>query len=388
MFAALNTPPEDSLHAVMGRYNADPRPNKIDLGVGVYRDAHGRSPIMECVAEGQRILERTETSKSYLALRGDERFLEQMAHLTFNGSRPQRMAAIQTVGGTGGVRMAIELAKNANPDLTVYVGVPTWPNHLGICHQLQVSCETYNYFNTATQKINQAATFSALANAKAGDVFVLHGPCHNPTGADLSIEVVIELVEAAAAKGVIPLVDAAYYGLGNPIDEDLRRLANLLHEVPRAALVLSCSKTFGLYRERTGVLFLACSNLREATVVQATLEYIARGNYSMPPSHGAAVVGEVLGNDTLNAAWQQELTAMRQRIKDVRHALSTSGTEVPALSNVGMQKGIFSLLPLTPEHVALLADNAAIYMPQSGRINLAGLKQGDIDIFVDALKRL
>ncbi len=391
MFASLPTPPEDALHAVIGRYNADPRDHKIDLGVGVYRDERGHSPIMRAVTAGQRQLALNETSKGYLALRGDVRFLSGMAQLTFGAALPDRVAALQSVGGTGGVRMAIELAANAKPDLTVFVGVPTWPNHIGICGQLKVRCETYNYFDVATQQLNIEATRAALSSAQAGDVFVLHGPCHNPSGADLPIAIMSELIDAAATKGVIVLVDAAYYGLGNELDDDLNELAQLVLAAPQAALVLSCSKSFGLYRERTGVLFVACANAAQARVVQGTLEYIARGSYSMPPSHGAAVVGEVLADAILTADWRAELIQMRSRVAHVRAQLETQScnrSAQPLLAAVAQQKGIFSLLPLTPDDVARLAKNSAVYMPQSGRINVAGFKTGDVEAFIEALEGL
>lgn len=391
MFAALPTPPEDSLHAVMGRYNADPRAHKIDLGVGVYRDERGNSPIMRAVTDGQHLLAQSETSKGYLALRGDEQFLAGMAKLTFGGLLPDRVAALQSVGGTGGVRLAIEIAANAKPDLTVFVGTPTWPNHIGICGQLKVRCQTYCCFDVATQQLDIESTRAALASAQAGDVFVLHGPCHNPTGADLAIEIVTELVDAAAAKGVIPLIDAAYYGLGNDLDEDLAALAKLVLAAPQAALVLSCSKSFGLYRERTGVLFVACASASQAQVVQGTLEFIARGSYSMPPSHGAAVVGQILAFPALASVWRAELREMRERVQGVRQQLQnlSRGRAAQAmLAAVGQQKGIFSLLPLTPDEVTRLSQDAAIYMPQSGRINVAGFKAGDVETFVEALERL
>lgn len=399
MFGELPTPPEDSLHAVMDRYNADRRPQKIDLGVGVYRDSSGHSPIMRAISVGQQRLAQLENSKSYLALRGDAQFLEQMTRLTFGSERvglselPDNVAALQTVGGTGGVRLAIEVAALATPGLTVFVGTPTWPNHIGICNQLKVRCQTYPYFSVTTQQIDLDATYAALEGAKAGDVFVLHGPCHNPTGADIPSAELTRLVEVAGAKGVIPLIDAAYYGLGSDLDDDLAELAQLVLSVPRASLVLSCSKSFGLYRERTGVLFTACADVAEARVVQGTLEFIARGSYSMPPSHGAATVGLVLADSRLAADWRLELTEMRTRVRLVREQVQKASDDIEdsglqTLRAVGEQKGIFSLLSLSNAEVTRLAKESAIYMPLSGRINIAGFKTGDVDAFVTALKRL
>lgn len=388
MLHLLETPPEDALHAVMDRYNADPRPARIDLGVGVYREADGRSPIMDCIAVAQTRLLEEETSKSYLPLKGNEEFLAGMAELVFDGRLSDRCAALQCVGGTGAVRLGVELAAKANPGLSVHVGLPTWPNHLNICERLRVPCKTWQYFDVAIQQVDMEATASALEQANRGDVFILHGPCHNPTGADLSSEQLLSLVTRAGQLGVIPLIDAAYYGLGNALDDDLKLLAACVEQAPEVLLVMSCSKAFGLYRERTGVLFAATQSTATAHKVQGTLEYLARGNYSMPPSHGAAVVGKLLSDASLNAQWRTELAGMRERIASVRHELAAAATELPLLGALQQQKGIFSLLALDESQVTELAREAAIYLPASGRINLAGFKTGDVARFTAALARM
>ncbi len=394
MFDVIDEAPEDALHAVMGRYNADRRLSKIDLGVGVYREANGQSPIMACVQRAQQRLQDEESSKSYLALKGDERFLAEMQRLVFAGDVSDRLAAIQSVGGTGAVRLGIELARNAKPDLKVHVGVPTWPNHLGICEQLKVHCVTWPHLVDINNQGDAATTLAAeqalaaLSKAQPGDLIILHGPCHNPTGIDIGPEEMLQIVEQAGARGVVPLIDAAYYGLGAELDADLELLAACVARAPELLLVMSCSKSFGLYRERTGVLFAACKNSTDARKVQGRLEFLARGNYSMPPSHGAAVAGIVLADSELCALWRAELAAMRTRISHLRSELHSAGSELAALAAVGTQRGIFSLLPLAPDQVHLLAEDHGIYLPRSGRINIAGFKTGDIARFKAALSGL
>ncbi len=385
MFSSLSTPPKDALHSVMARFNADSRLDKMDLGLGVYRDLQGNSPVMRAVKLAEEQLLATQTSKSYLELRGNQAFLDGMSKLVFAQALPDRLAAIQCIGGTGGVRLALELTALANPGATVHVGLPTWPNHLSICDLVGLPVVTYPYFDVAKQSVQLEQIFAALERAQAGDLFVLHGPCHNPSGADLSEDDLQRLVALAVSRGVVPLLDVAYYGLGNPLAEDMPRLAQLLLACPKAYLVLSCSKAFGLYRERTGVLFAACETPTQLGVVQGHLEMIARGSYSMPPDHGAAVVGQILAEPDLKTMWSEELTQMRLRVKAARDGLASIGKSLEMLGAIDQQRGIFSLLPITPQIVAALAERHAVYLPSIGRINLAGFKTGDIERFVAAL---
>ncbi|MCL4169970.1 UNVERIFIED_CONTAM: hypothetical protein GTU68_026350, partial [Idotea baltica] len=274
------------------------------------------------------------------------------------------------------------------PAATVHVGLPTWPNHLSICALVGLPVAIYTYFDVATQSVQLEKTIAALQHAKAGDLFVLHGPCHNPSGADLALAELRQLLALAVERGVVPLIDAAYYGLGGPLDSDLADLAELLNTCPEAYLVLSCSKAFGLYRERTGVLFAACQSSSDLPLVQGHLETLARGSYSMPPDHGAAVVGQILGDTQLCLLWRDELEGMRQRIKTTRGELALQGKHLAQLSGVAQQRGIFSLLPISPQLVEALATQHAIYLPSSGRINVAGFKAGDVEPFVAALAKV
>lgn len=388
MFNSLPAPPEDALHGVMARFAADKRPDKIDLGVGVYRDATGASPIMRAVTAAERSSLLSQTSKSYLPLRGDHRFLEGMRRLVLGDALEGRLASVQTVGGTGGVRLAIEIAARAKPTIKVLIGTPTWPNHLTICEMLGVEVVTFDYFDPLSQSIQFGQLEEALLSASSGDMLILHGPCHNPSGEDLNDSQLDQIIELANNRGVVLLIDAAYYGLGNDLATDFSRLAYVMENLPQAFLVLSCSKAFGLYRERTGVLFAAMPNGFETELVQSTLERIARGTYSMPPAHGANVVGRILADVELSRSWREELVEMRERVVAVRIELSETSNGDPRLAAVQRQKGIFSLLALSESEVLQLAQEHAIYMPASGRINIAGFKKGDIWRFCDAITRL
>lgn len=388
MFDTLSQPPEDALHGVMARFAKDPRYDKIDLGVGVYRDETGASPLMAAVAEAEAAHIVEQTSKSYLGLCGDERFLDAMTRLLLKGAKSDRIAVIQTVGGTGGVWLALACAKLANPETTVHIGLPTWPNHLSICAQLGLSVKTFDYFDKTRQSVLFDEMHAVASKAESGDILILHGPCHNPTGADLSAGQIAEILQTCQERGVAPLVDAAYYGLGGDIDDDLAGIRRWLESFPEAFVVLSCSKSFSLYRERTGVLFAAAENAKLAAMLQGHLELIARGTYSMPPAHGAAAVARVLSEPALEQQWRIELGAMRARIISVRAELAEVGADLPALSFIAGQKGIFSLLPINETTVGRLSSEHGVYMAQSGRINVAGFKDGDPKRFVEALRKV
>ena len=324
----------------------------------------------------------------YLGLEGVAAFIENMSQLLCPKGLDDRIAKIQTVGGTGGIRLAIEMAFKTNPDLTVYVGTSTWPNHIGICQALAVNHVTYDYINKDKQSINYESMFETIHAARPGDIIVLHGPCHNPTGIDLSNEEYLNIITLASNKGVIPLIDAAYYGLGNALENDLRLLNDALTICPEAFLIMSCSKAFSLYRERVGILFSATKNTATKHIVQASLEKLARNNYSMPPSHGAQCVATVLSNSSLKKQWTDELDDMRNRVLNIRESLYRQANGNPVMQHLPHQKGIFSLLELTKTNIDKLAKQYAIYLPNSGRINIAGFKQCDEPVFIDAINNL
>ncbi|MEM7569052.1 MAG: aromatic amino acid transaminase [Pseudomonadota bacterium] len=385
MFSALPAPKEDALHAVMDRFRQDTRPTKIDLGVGVYRDETGHSPVMAAIKSAEQHLCDSEDSKAYLGLRGHEGFMAGMERLLFPSGLPSDVGSVQSVGGTGGVRLGLEIAAKANKDAKVFIGTPTWPNHLSIAAILGMEIVTYPHFSVDRQAPCFDQMMATLRTVRPGDIVILHGPCHNPTGADLdapSWDAVLALLEET---GAIPLFDAAYYGLGSAVEEDLQDLQNALTRLPEAILVLSCSKAFSLYRERTGVVFFKAETPAAVQKIIGTAENIGRATYSMTPSHGAASVAHVLGMADLQTSWKMELAEMRKRIEGVRQALAAHASDVPALSSIAQQKGIFSVLPIGADMVAAMARDHAIYMPSSGRINIAGFKSGDVEPFVHAL---
>jgi aspartate/tyrosine/aromatic aminotransferase len=388
MFEAIKAPLPDALYQVAEAFQADTRSGKLDLGVGVYRDELGTSPIMECVRAAERALAESTKTKAYLNPAGHDRFLSGMANLAFGGSPAPSMAMVQTVGGTGGVRLALELAQLANPDLTVHLGVPSWPNHQAICDRLGIKVATYPYLDTANGEASHDNLRQAVAKANAGDVLILHGPCHNPTGMDLRESDVLEVLTEAGNKGVVPLIDAAYYGLGNDLDHDLNSLRAMRQAVPESLVILSGSKAFGLYRDRIGILFATCVDELIAKRIQARLQNLARVNYSGPAAHGAEVVGRILDDPSLAAAWRAELASMRERLQNLRALIAQCAGDHRVFHGVTDGKGIFALLPLQREEVARLASEHAIHMPGSGRINIAGLSSQSAPRLVEAVKQV
>jgi aromatic-amino-acid transaminase len=312
-----------------------------------------------------------------------------MTSLVFGDDHPAvasgRIAAIQGTGGTGSLRIAMDLAGTANAESKLRLGLPSWPNHASLAAAAGLELVTHDYFDVASQTLDHIAIETAACVAGEGDLFLFHGACHNPTGADLPLEERRHLLSLVAARGAIPLIDAAYYGLGDGLQEDLQILRDAAATVPRAFIAVACSKSFGLYRERTGILFVLCADRQEAERVQAQTEKTSRTLVSMPPAHGAAAVAHVLNDPRLAALWRDELAQMRQRILGLRRELAVLSVRVPILNGIEEQRGIFRMLPLTTEQIRALAREHAIHMAESGRLNLAGLKRGDAERLALAL---
>jgi aromatic-amino-acid transaminase len=389
MFDRLSVPPGDTLHAVMARFRADPRPGKIDLGVGVYRDETGASPVMRAVREAERIRIERQDTKAYQALAGDHVFIEAMTQLVFGPDHPAvrdgRVAAIQGTGGTGSLRIAFDLARVARPDARLHLGIPSWPNHEGLARASGTEIAPHRYFDVVSGRIDLPAIEAAANAAGEGDLFLLHGPCHNPTGADLTAGQRASLLATLADRGVMPLIDAAYYGLGDGLEPDLQTLRDAAASSPRALISVACSKSFGLYRERTGILFAICADGQERERVQGQMERISRTLVSMPPAHGAATVALVLTEPGLRTLWQVELEEMRGRMLGLRAELAALVNIAPMLRGVDSERGIFKLLALAPDQIDALARDHAIHLAPSGRANLAGLKAGDSPRLAEAL---
>lgn len=385
-FDALCPQPDDSLLVLIGEVRRDPRAGKVDLGVGVYRDADGSTPVLRAVKIAEARLLETQATKGYVGPAGDLDFLSRMWDLVAASAVPaERVAALQTVGGSGALRLAAELLRLAGSGCML-VGEPTWPNHAGILAGAGLPIRTYRFFDVATQTVLFDRMMAALQAAQPGDAALLHGSCHNPTGAALSPAQWDEIADVLAARGIVPLIDLAYQGFGRGLAEDAFGLRHVLARVPEALVAVSASKTFGLYRERTGALYAVAASARSAGTVGSHLQGIARAAYSMPPDHGAAIVRTILADEPTRAIWVEELTAMRSRLMSLRTAFANSlGTIRPDLRRLGDQEGMFSLLEIDESHVEKLKNEHAIYMPASGRINIAGLREDQIDAVAHAV---
>jgi len=384
MFDTLERQPPDALLAVIGLHRADPRPDKIDLGVGVYRDATGATPVMRAIKAAEARLLAEQQSKGYLGAEGDQRFTDLLAPIALGAAlaADHRLTGIQTPGGTGALRLAAELIARTNHAPTIWIGTPTWPNHAPIFREAGLAVRTHRYFDAARSDVDFDAFVTALGEAAAGDVVLLHGCCHNPTGTALSDGQWAELTALIAARGLVPLVDLAYQGLGSGLEEDAAGARALLATVPEALVAYSCDKNFALYRERVGALWVQAATPAAAVPVRETMLVLARSLWSMPPDHGAAAVRLILDDPILTADWREELDGMRHRLHGLR---ATLGAAHPQLSFIARQQGLFALLPIDRTTVAALRADHGIYMPDSGRINIAGLNEASCARFVTAL---
>ncbi|WP_347270635.1 amino acid aminotransferase [Rhizorhabdus histidinilytica] len=371
LLGRLELQPSDSLLALIGMYAADPRANKIDLGVGVYKDEAGHTPVFAAVKAAEAKLLAEQPTKAYVGPEGDIGFFEGLAPILFGDAAPRaRLAGLQTPGGTGALRLGAELIARNNPDAMIHVGGPTWPNHAPIFAAARLSLRQHRHIDLVTQELCFDDVLSALQAAVPGDAVLLHGCCHNPTGADFTIDQWEALGALMAKRGLLPFIDLAYQGLGASMDEDAAGVRIVARHCPELLVAYSCDKNFGLYRERVGALFVLAAEPEAAAVVQSNLLSLARANWSMPPDHGAAVVRLILESVELRAQWLAELDEVRTRIAAMRTGLAALD---PALAFIGRQKGMFSTLPLSPDQVKAMREQHAIYMAGSGRINIAGL---------------
>lgn len=382
MFETLAAQPADALLALIALHRDDPRPAKLDLGVGVYRDETGATPIMQAVKRAEEVLLATRTTKSYLGPEGDLTYVDLLKPIVFGRDLGSRLVGIQTPGGTGALRLAAELIGAAKPGARVLFGTPTWPNHPPILKEARLTLTPHPFFDVATQALDFAALKAAVAAAGPGDVVLLHGCCHNPTGADLSPAQWDEIADLLADRGVTPLVDLAYQGLGRGLDADAYGARRLVETLPEVLIAYSCDKNFGLYRERVGALFALCRDETAAAALVSNMAYYGRVSWSMPPDHGAAIVRTVLESPDLTALWRDELDRMGARIRAVREALAGADQRLAFLAR---EQGMFSTLPLSRDQITRLRTEHAVYMAGSGRINVAGLQVADVPTFVAAL---
>ncbi|MCA0399834.1 MAG: aspartate/tyrosine/aromatic aminotransferase [Proteobacteria bacterium] len=383
MFETLKEQPADALLALIAQFRNDPRKDKIDLGVGVYRDTTGATPILKSVKAAEKILLETQDSKSYLGSEGDAEFTALCAEIVFGTRDNPRITGIQTPGGTGALRLAAEIISASKPGARVLLGLPSWPNHAPIMAAAGLQVVTYPYFDLAGQKIRFEEMLAALDKAEAGDVVLLHACCHNPTGADLSAEQWKAVTKVILERKLFPLIDCAYQGLGHGLDEDAKGLRDLIAVAEEALVAYSCNKNFGLYRDRVGALFVLGRNADAAKTVFSNLMNFARVCWSMPPDHGAAIVRTILSTPELRRQWNEEVVEMRTRLRAVREAVARADQ---GFGFVPEQNGMFTNFDLPPAAIQKLRAEHGIYMAGSGRINIAGLQVEDAARFVAALK--
>lgn len=383
MIETLAPKAPDPLLKIIRMFREDPRPDKIDLGVGVYKDSAGDTPVMRAVKDAETVLLASQKTKTYVGQQGDVDFLRLVGQLVF-GEMARDLVSIQAVGGTGALRLGCDLLRDSGARRIV-LPQPCWPNHPAIVRAARLEPVDAPFFNIAEQRIDMDALIGAFAHAERGDAAILQACCHNPLGADFSMAQWIELADALNARGIIPFLDLAYQGFGDGVDEDVAGLRALVARAPEAVVAVSEAKSFGIYRERVGALFVKTSE-KSRPAVMSNLAAIARANYSMPPDHGAAVVREVLANEALRADWRAELDEIRAHIKRTRALLADARVNSMPMHLIAAQKGMFSTLPLSEAQVVTLREQHAIYMTDAARINVAGLREADVARFVDALK--
>jgi len=389
MFQSLKEQPADKILALMQKYKEDPRESKIDLGVGVYKNAEGLTPVMRAVKTAEQQLWERETTKSYVGLVGDPQFSDVMVDLVLSDSVARgNVAAAATPGGTGAVRQAFELLKMANPDVRVFVSDPTWPNHLSILKYLDLPVVPYRYFDSETRGVDFAGMMEDLAEARSGDVILLHGCCHNPTGANLNMSQWQEVVDFLNTSGATPMIDIAYQGFGDGLQEDAAGTRLVASSVPETVIAASCSKNFGIYRERTGLLMVVSQDATAKGLNQSTLAFLNRQNFSFPPDHGARLVTMVLSDPALRADWAAELEEVRLGMLDLRTQLASELQRLSGSNRFGFlaeHRGMFSRLGASAEHVEKLRADHAVYMVGDSRMNIAGLNSATVPVLAQAI---
>jgi aromatic-amino-acid transaminase len=384
LFDRLEEQKSDSLLQLIALCDADPRPDKIDVGVGVYRDAGGGTPILRSVKKAERLLWERQETKAYLGSQGDSRFTELIRPIVFgeHGAADGRIVGLQTPGGCGALRLGADLISKASRRARIHVGQPTWPNHGPLIECAGVEMAPHPYYDPPSRTIRFDEMMAALGKAEAGDLVLLHGCCHNPTGADLSADQWREVADLVARRGLVPFVDLAYQGLGNGLEADAAGTRMVVEAAEQALVAQSCDKNFGVYRERVGNLFVKASSARAAAIAYGNLLQLSRTMWSMPPDHGAALVHLVLEDPELRADWHAELGEMCARIRSLRARLAAFDER---LSYIDSQNGMFSILPLSPAQVLELREEKGIYMAGSGRFNVVGLSDDNLERFAAAV---
>jgi aspartate aminotransferase len=395
MLERLERLPIDPILGLMALYRADTDPRKVDLGVGVYRDDQGHTPILSCVRRAEQAVLGRQATKSYVAAAGNAGFNQAMAQLVLGEGHPvlaaDRVRSIQAPGGCGALRLGAELFRAAQPETVVHVSTPTWANHVPLLSGCGLKLERYPYYDPATGGVKFDAMLGTLDRLPARSAVLLHASCHNPTGADLSETQWRELLDLFKRRSLLPFIDIAYQGLGTGLAEDAFGIRLFCAHLPEVAVAVSCSKNFGLYRERTGCLHMISESPTAGDAILSHLVRIARSIYSMPPDHGAAIVHEILGDPGYREQWMEELAGMRKRITGLRHELVKRLARACPQRDFGFiadQRGMFSFLGVDTPQVRALREQHHVYMTDDSRINIAGLSADNIEYFARAVAQV
>lgn len=389
MFQTLQTLQPDAILRLIAEHKADSRDNKIDLGVGVYMTPEGNTPVMDVVKEAERRIVETEETKSYIGIAGNPSFNSAMQALTFGASAiDDRLLTFDGPGGSGCLRVAAGLISRAKPDAKVWVGDPTWANHVPLLGGAGLELHTHPYYDAGTNSLRIDDILDALRAANKGDVVLLHACCHNPTGMDPTDEEWRQIAEVIVERELLPFIDMAYQGFAAGLEEDAFIVRHLAGKVPEMIVSNSCSKNFGLYRERVGSLSVLCESPASREVVKSNLDNIVRTIYSMPPDHGAAIVSIILHDDALKARWSDEVAVMRNRLRGNRGLLQDAlANKAPGhdFSHLTRAAGMFTFLGITTEQVQALKKDYAIYMVGSSRINVAGITEANVEYLAESI---
>ena len=389
MFEALPEPKADAILALMTAFRADTREDKMDLGVGIYKDSAGKTPIMRAVKSAEKKLVESQDTKAYVSPLGSAPFCASMIEQVFGkDADTSRIRAAQSVGGSGALRVLADLLKKGRPNADMWVSDPTWPNHVPLLTAAGYTLHTYPYYDAATGSVDLDAMLDGLGKAKPGDIVVLHGCCHNPTGADLTLDQWSKVIDLLKSKDLFPFVDLAYQGFGDGLEEDGASVRLMAEQLPELVVAASCSKNLGLYRERVGAAIVVARDEAEVSRAHGLMGTVIRSNYSMPPDHGANSTEIVLSDSELNDDWREELESMRQRMQRLRLEFSEAmrkRSNSDRFDYIAKQKGMFSRLPLNPAQLERLRAEHGIYIVGDGRINVAGLPEKGMDVLADKL---
>lgn len=395
MFNSLIAMPADPILGLLTQYREDTHPQKVDLGVGVYKDPTGVTPILSCVKKAEKFRLDTETTKVYIGPTGSPQFNTLMTELAFGANHSailaNRIRTVSTPGGTGALRVAGDFIKRCNPNAVLWVSDPTWANHIGLFEAAGITVKTYPYYDYDSKSLKFDEMLAALSQVSPDDVVLFHACCHNPSGMDLTTEQWDKVVALTKEQGFTPLIDMAYQGFGDGVDIDAYGVRQMAAAVDSMILCSSCSKNFGLYRERIGSCSVIAKDANTANVAQSVLLYVVRCLYSMPPAHGAAIVETILGSAELTQEWLDELKVMRDRINGNRailvDKLKANGVDRD-FSFIARQKGMFSFLGVNPEQVVRLQKEFSIYMVGSSRISIAGISEDNVDYLAQSIAKV